>query len=231
MMLLWVRFASSEIQLLCVHLTRSWISSVPTDLPYKSPTSHFTPHSATAKVLCWQCRFKTPLLLGYSTYINNNFLVISDVELDLMPVNQFSIHLVSAGLAAYSLLSKRFYGNKPEVLGKFKYVMVSLSASQPNSNLHSGKHCIRYGLSCNLPYYASSASWSQLDLGSGGLPSPFPSVSFIHSDKTSFFPTSVILMLFQNCFKYQLKSVPWMALWKFFNAFVKNMFSSITFWM
>lgn len=157
--------------------------------------------------------------------------MISDVELDLMPVNQFSIHLVSAGLAAYSLLSKRFYGNKPEVLGKFKYVMVSLSASQPNSNLHSGKHCIRYGLSCNLPYYASSASWSQLDLGSGGLPSPFPSVSFIHSDKTSFFPTSVILMLFQNCFKYQLKSVPWMALWKFFKAFVKNMFSSITFWM
>lgn len=35
-----------------------------------------------------------------------------------MPVNQFSIHLVSAVLVVYSLLSKTFYGNKPDALEK-----------------------------------------------------------------------------------------------------------------
>lgn len=115
--------------LLCVHLTRSWISSVPTDLPYPSPTSHLSPHSPTPQVLCWQFRFRTPLFLGCTTYINNHFLVTSDVEIDLMSVNQFSIHLVSVGLVVCGLLSKRFYGNKADAFEKCKYVMVSLSPS------------------------------------------------------------------------------------------------------
>lgn len=211
--------------LLRVHLTRSWISSVPTDLPYPSPTSHFSPHSATAKVLSWQCRFRTPLLLGYTTYINNNFPVISYVELDLMPVNQFSIHLVHFNpLLGWLCTVYSARANKPDALERFTCVMVSLSPSEPNSILHSVKHCIRYGQSSNVPYYASCTWWSNLDSGSGGLPSSFPSASFIHSDKTSFFLTSEILILFQNCFKYQFKNVPWTAFWKFFNAFVRNMF-------
>lgn len=37
--------------------------------------------------------------------------------------------------------------------------------------------------------------------------------------------------MLQNCFKYQLQTVPQIAFWKFFDAFVKNMFSPITFWV
>lgn len=93
-----------------------------------------------------------PALLGLHN-IHNHFLAISDLELDLMPVNQFSIHSVSAVSAVYSLLSKTFYGNELDALEKFKYVTVSLLPSQPNFNLPSVKHCVRYKLPCSIPYY------------------------------------------------------------------------------
>lgn len=178
------------------------------------PLHHLPPtsglHSATAEILCWTVLGQDPTLVGLQyIYIHNHFLVISDLELDLMPVNQFSIHLVSAVLVVYSLLSKTFYGNKPDALEKLKYVTVPLLPSQPNFNLHSVEHCVRYELSSSILYYAlHHLLHDPLDSGSSGLPSPFPSASFIHSDKNSVFQTSGTLLLFQNCFKYQLQRVP-----------------------